>query len=53
MDFKERQAFNAQQRLKFNQLPEGEQAKLAAERDFMWSQIPAHLQEKAKKLAGR
>lgn len=29
-----------------------EQQKLKQEMDNMWGQIPAHLQEKARKLAG-
>lgn len=46
---KEREALDAQQHVKFADLPESERA----QRDAMWSQIPAHLREKANKMAGR
>ena len=46
---KEKFAIEAQQHVKFADLPVEEQAL----RDQMWSKIPAHLRDKANKLAGR
>lgn len=46
---KEREALDAQQHVRFTELPAEEQAL----RDSMWSQIPPHLREKANKMAGR
>lgn len=50
---KEKWALEAQGHTKFTDLPESERTQFEAERDSMWSQIPAHLQDKARKLAGR
>lgn len=50
---KEKWALEAQGHTKFTDLPESERAQLQSERDSMWSQIPAHLRDKANKLAGR
>jgi hypothetical protein len=50
---KERWALEAQGHTKFSELPVSERSQLESERDSMWSQIPSHLQEKARKLAGR
>lgn len=43
---------SAREHVKFSDMNEADRVALTAERDSMWSQIPAHLQEKAKKLAG-
>lgn len=50
---KEKWALEAQGHTKFADLPESEQTQLQSERDSMWGQIPQHLQDKARKLAGR
>jgi hypothetical protein len=50
---KEKWALEAQGHTRFNELPADEKSRLESERDSMWSQIPAHLQDKARKLAGR
>lgn len=42
----------AREHVKFANLPPEQQTQFQAERDAMWGQIPAHLQEKARKLAG-
>lgn len=42
----------AREHVKFSEMPESEREAFTSQRDSMWSQIPAHLQEKAKKLAG-
>ena len=43
----------AREHVKFNEMSAEEQSKLTAERESLWGQIPAHLQDKARKLAGR
>ena len=48
----EQQLFDKQQHYEFSELSTGEQQQLKGEIDSMWSQIPAHLQEKARNLAG-
>lgn len=50
---KEKWALESQGHTRFSELPDSERSKFQSERDSMWSQIPAHLQEKARKLAGR
>jgi hypothetical protein len=50
---KEKWALEAQGHSRFSELPVSERSQLESERDSMWSQIPAHLQDKARKLAGR
>jgi hypothetical protein len=47
--FEERQARDAQQHVRFSELPTEEQA----QRDAMWAKIPEHLRARAKELAGR
>jgi len=47
---KEQATFDAQQHYTFRDLAPGEQAKLNTELASMWSQIPTHLREKARKL---
>lgn len=42
----------AREHVKFSELPDEQRSAFEAERQSMWSQIPAHLQDKAKKLAG-
>lgn len=49
MTEKEIVALQGQQHVKFTDLPAEEQQL----RDSMWETIPAHLREKAKKLAGQ
>ena len=44
---------SAREHVKFADMAPEEQAKLKAERESLWGQIPAHLQDKARKLAGR
>jgi hypothetical protein len=53
MSHAEQFALNEQQHLRFAELPESERLKLEQEQQAMWGQIPEHLQDKAKKLAGR
>lgn len=48
----EQALLDKQQHYGFNDLSQGEQGKLKSEIDSMWSQIPAHLQSKARNLAG-
>jgi len=48
----EQALFDKQQHVGFDELSEGEKVKLQGEIDSMWGQIPAHLQEKARRLAG-
>lgn len=50
---KEKWALEAQGHTRFNELPVEERSRMESERDSMWSQIPQHLQDKARKLAGR
>lgn len=49
----EQQALDAQGHFRLSALPEDEQRQLTAQRDSLWSQIPEHLQEKARRMAGR
>ncbi len=53
MTYEEQLKLEAQKHVKFNQLSQAEQAALTAERDSLWAQIPAHIQAKSRKLAGR
>lgn len=48
----EQALFDKQQHVGFEELNEAEQRKLRGEIDSMWGQIPAHLQQKARILAG-
>lgn len=48
----EQALLDRQQHYGFDELSPEEQQKLTQEMGNMWSQIPAHLQEKARKLAG-
>lgn len=50
---KEKWALEAQGHTRFSELPDDERSRMESERDSMWSQIPAHLRDKANKLAGR
>lgn len=50
---KEKWALEAQGHTRFSELPDSERSKFEAERSEMWGQIPQHLQDKARKLAGR
>jgi hypothetical protein len=52
MTEKEIEALQGQQHVKLSALPVEQRTQFETERDAMWSQIPAHLQEKARKLAG-
>lgn len=49
----EQQALDAQGHYRLSALPEDEQQRLIAQRDALWLQIPEHLQDKARKMAGR
>lgn len=48
----EQALLDKQQHYDFSELSQQEQMRLKGELDFMWGQIPAHLQDKARKLAG-
>lgn len=48
----EQALLDKQQHYDFSELSQAEQQQLKSEMDSMWGQIPAHLQEKAKGLAG-
>lgn len=48
----EQALLDRQQHYDFNELSPQEQQQLNREVDSMWGQIPAHLQEKARKMAG-
>lgn len=48
----EQALLDKQQHFGFSDLSQGEQQKLTHEVENMWGQIPAHLQEKARNLAG-
>lgn len=48
----EQALLDKQQHYEFSDLSTSEQQRLNQEIDSMWGQIPAHLQEKARKLAG-
>lgn len=49
---REQALIDKQDHVTFNDMPAGEQVKLKTEIDVMWGQIPAHLQEKAQRMAG-
>lgn len=49
---REQALLDRQEHSSFEDLSPMEQQKLKQEMDNMWGQIPAHLQEKARKLAG-
>ena len=49
---REQALMDKQDHVTYSKLKVEEQAKLKAEIDLMWGQIPAHLQEKAQRLAG-
>lgn len=53
MTYEEQIKLEQQHHVKFNQMSAEQQARLEAERESLWGQIPAHLQAKARKLAGR
>jgi len=53
MTYEEQVRLEQQRHVKFNELSAEEQAKLTAELDSLWSQIPQHIQAKSRKLAGR
>lgn len=53
MNEREREALATQQQTRFTNLPADQRDEFEREREGMWSQIPAHLQDKARKLAGR
>lgn len=48
----EQALLNKQQHYDFSELSQQEQMRLRGELDSMWGQIPAHLQDKARRLAG-
>jgi hypothetical protein len=48
----EQALLDRQQHVGFGELSDVEQQRLKGEIDSMWGQIPAHLQEKARGLAG-
>lgn len=48
----EQALLDKQQHYDFSELSQQEQMRLKGELDSMWGQIPAHLQDKARKLAG-
>lgn len=48
----EQALLDRQQHYGFGDLAPDEQRKLSAEVETMWGQIPAHLQDKARKMAG-
>lgn len=52
MTHEEQQKLESQKHVRFNQMSAKQQEALQAERVSMWSQIPAHILEKSKKLAG-
>jgi hypothetical protein len=49
---REQALLDKQQHYGFNELSVDEQRKLSAEMETMWGQIPAHLQDKARGMAG-
>lgn len=48
----EQALLDKQQHYEFNELSQQEQMKLQGEVDSLFGQIPVHLQEKARRLAG-
>lgn len=48
----EQALLDKQQHYDFSELSQPEQMRLKGELDSMWEQIPAHLQQKARDLAG-
>lgn len=48
----EQALLDKQQHYDFSELSQQEQVRLKGELDNMWGQIPAHLQQKARDLAG-
>lgn len=48
----EQALLDKQQHYEFSELSQQEQMRLKSEMDNMWGQIPAHLQKKARDLAG-
>ena len=48
----EQALLDRQQHWGFSELAPDEQRKLSAEMETMWGQIPAHLQDKARNMAG-
>lgn len=48
----EQALLDKQQHYEFSELSQQEQMRLKGELDSMWGQIPAHLQQKARDLAG-
>jgi hypothetical protein len=53
MTYEESIRLEQQRHVKFNELSAEEQSRLTAERESLWGQIPAHIQAKSRKLAGR
>ena len=49
---REQALLDKQDHVTYSKLQSAEQEKLKAEIDLMWGQIPAHLQEKAQRMAG-
>lgn len=52
MTYEETLKLESQKHVKFNEMSADQQAKLQAERQSMWGQIPAHILQKSKRLAG-
>ena len=52
MTYEETLKLESQRHVKFNEMSAEQQAKLQAERKSMWGQIPAHILQKSKRLAG-
>lgn len=53
MTYEEQMKLESQKHVRFNQMSAEQQEKLTAERESLWAQIPAHIQAKSRKLAGR
>jgi len=53
MTYEEQIKLEQQRHIKFNELSAAEQKQIEAERESLWAQIPAHIQAKSRKLAGR
>jgi hypothetical protein len=53
MSYEEQVRLEQQHHVRFNEMSVEQREKLTAERESLWSQIPLHLQKKARKLAGR
>ena len=53
MTYEEQVRLEQQNHVRFNEMSVEQREKLTAERESLWSQIPLHLQKKARNLAGR